>query len=203
MRPGEALGLWWEDLTFAEREIRVARSLVENGKVDTPKSGHGRTVDMSKELARVLVRLQIERKAETLRRGWRAVPPRVFCNTEGGPLNRIVVERAFKRVLKAAGLPLHFTPHCLRHTYASLLLQMGVRPVYVQRQLGHSSIKPTVDTYGRWLPMGDQSAVDRLDEASGSKVVANAGVNSQRPTQPLDSVSPDGEREPRVSIIGH
>ena len=68
---------------------------------------------------------------------------------------------------------MHFTPHCLHHTYASLMLQAGESPVYVQRQLGHASIKLTVDTYGRWLPMGNKVAVDRLDDAGvGSKAVA-------------------------------
>ncbi len=62
--------------------------------------------------------------------------------------------------------------NCL--AFASLLLQQGESPVYVQRQLGHASIKLTVDTYGRWLAMGNKAAVDRLDGASGSKVVANA-----------------------------
>jgi integrase len=61
-------------------------------------------------------------------------------------------------VLKAAELPPHFTPHCLRHTFASLLLSDGVSPAYVQRILGHSSIKPTVDLYGRWLPMANREA---------------------------------------------
>jgi integrase len=55
---------------------------------------------------------------------------------------------------KRAKLPPHFTPHSLRHTFASLLLQQGESPVYVQRQLGHASIKLTVDTDGKWLPMG-------------------------------------------------
>jgi len=124
---------------------------------------------MSQALAKVLLRLQVERKAETLRRGWREAPPWVFCNTEGDPLNQLVVQRTFKRVLKAAKLPLHLTPHSLRHTYASILLQMSVNPVYVQRQLGHSSIKLTVDTYGKWLPVGDKGLVDLLDGASDSK----------------------------------
>lgn len=140
--------------------------------MDTPKSGYGRTVDMSQRLARVLLRLQVDRKAETLRRGWREMPVWVFCGKDGGPLARRGIEKGLKRVLKAAGLPLHFTPHCLRHTYASLLLQMEVSPVYVQRQLGHSSIKLTVDTYGRWLPVWGKGSVDRLDERSGSKMVA-------------------------------
>jgi len=75
-------------------------------------------------------------------------------------------------VLKRANLPLHFTPHCLRHTYASLMLQQGESIVYVQKQLGHASIQITVDTYGKWLPMGNKAAVDRLDTLQRSRVVA-------------------------------
>ena len=100
------------------------------------------------------------------------MPPWVFCSETGTPLNKSNVRRAFNRLLKRADLPAHFSPHCLRHTFASLLLQQGESPVYVQRQLGHASIKLTVDTYGNWLPMGNKAAVDRLDEGNGSKVVA-------------------------------
>jgi integrase len=85
----------------------------------------------------------------------------------------------FVRLLKRAELPPHFSPHCLRHTFATLLLQQGESPVYVQRQLGHASIKLTVDTYGKWLPMGNKAAVDRLDDApagaSGSKADPGGG----------------------------
>jgi len=176
LRLGEALALQWEDLHFRAREIRVARG-ISRGRLDTPKSRHGRTVDMSQQLTRALLRLQIERKTETLRRGWPALPPWVFCSKRGTPLDTTNADKAFKRVLKDAELPRHFTPHCLRHTFASLLLQQGESPAYVQRQLGHASIQLTVDTYGRWLPMGNKAAVDRLDDASpgasGSKVVAN------------------------------
>ncbi len=172
LRMGEALALEWTDLNFTEREIRVARALGAGGRIETPKSGRGRTVDMSQELAKALGRLQLERKRETLRRGWPAMPPRLFCGPTGRALSQQQVNQAFKRALKAANLPLHFTPHGLRHTFASLLLQQGESPVYVQRQLGHASITLTVDTYGRWLPMGNKAAVDRLDGASGSKMVA-------------------------------
>ena len=96
-----------------------------------------------------------------------------------------VVQRAFKRTVKKAQLPPHFTPHCLRHTYASLLLQLGESAVYVQRQvqrqLGHASIKMTVDTYGKWLPMGNRAAVDRLDDPRGSKMVATPGISEENP----------------------
>ena len=102
----------------------------------------------------------------------------MFPSAAGTPLDHANVEKAFKRVLKAAELPLHYTPHGLRHSFASLLLQQGVSPAYVHRQLGHASIQLTVDTYGRWLPMGNKAAVDALDSPSGSKVVANASQAS-------------------------
>src|SRR5207237_2372182 len=73
---------------------------------------------------------------------------------------------------EVAQLSMHFSPHCLRHTFASLLLQQGESPAYVQQQLGHASIQLTVDTYGKWLPLGNKAAVNQVDEESGSKVVA-------------------------------
>jgi hypothetical protein len=57
-----------------------------------------------------------------------------------------------------------------------------VSPAYVQRMLGHSSIKLTVDLYGRWLPMANEAAVDRLNDPTPSEVVADAVANSPEPT---------------------
>ena len=87
---------------------------------------------MSRQLEAVLRHLQTDRKAETLSRGWREMPLWVFCTTRGTMLNKGNVRRVFVRVLKRAELPLHFLPHCLRPTFASLLLQQGESPVYVQ-----------------------------------------------------------------------
>src|SRR5882724_3406952 len=57
--------------------------------------------------------------------------------------------------LEGSRATLHFSPHRLRHTFASLLPQQGESPAYVQRQLGHASIQLTVDTYGG-APYGQQ-----------------------------------------------
>jgi len=177
MRLGEGLALQWDDVNFAEREIRVARTL-SGGRIEKPKSGHGRTVDMSEQLARILFRLQVQRKTETLKRGWSRIPEWVFCTEAGTLPDESRVRKVMRKTLKAARLPLHFSPHCLRHTCASLLLQQGESPAYVQRQLGHASIQLTVDTYGKWLPMGNKAAVNRLDDESGSKVVAKTATGT-------------------------
>jgi integrase len=175
IRLGEALALQWEDLDGFAREIRVTRSL-SRGLVGTPKAGHGRTVDLSQVLAETLGQLEQSRTREAWLLGWQTLPPWVFCTRAGTPMDESKVRRAMRHVLQHATLPLHFSPHCLRHTYASLMLQQGESLTYVQRQLGHASINLTADTYGKWLPLGNKAAVDRLDApvspASGSKVVA-------------------------------
>jgi integrase len=62
------------------------------------------------------------RKEENLKSGWTELPPWLFVTKEGMSVDSANVRRAMLRVLKAAKLPLHFMPHCLRHTYASILL---------------------------------------------------------------------------------
>jgi integrase len=178
LRVGEAFALQWTDINFEDREIRVERGF-SGGRIERPKAGHGRSVDMSQQLSRALQRLHIERATEKLRRGWPEMPPWVFCNEAGKPLDPSRVRKVFSRVLKAAKLPLHFHPHCLRHTFASLLLQQRESPAYVQRQLGHASIKLTVDTYGKWLPLGNKEAVDRLDSGPGTKPPGSKMVAAQ------------------------
>ncbi len=125
MRVGEALALQWDDVNFRDHDIRVARA-VSGTRIETPRSGHGRTVDMSDQLAKTLLRLQVERKTEILRAGLSAVPADwVFCTETGTRLDTSRIRKVMRRVLKVAGLPTHFSPHCLRHTFASILLQQG------------------------------------------------------------------------------
>ena len=64
-------------------------------------------------------------------------------------------------------------PHILRHTYASLLIQAGESLAYIRDQLGHHSIKVTVDIYGHLAPQGNKAAVDRLDDSENPQPICN------------------------------
>jgi integrase len=146
-----------------------ARAFSEDGTLDTPKSGHARTVDTSKALWEALETHERIRLEEKLKYSWLQLPEWLFVTKTGTPLDPANVRRAMLRVLKAAKLPEHFTPHCLRHTYASILLADGVSPVYVQEQLGHATIELTVSTYGRWLKKLAPGALDRMDYSDEGK----------------------------------
>jgi integrase len=193
LRIGEALGLKWSDCDLQAREIHVRRTLeaIRRGtspaeRLGAPKSGKARTVDVSHELADELRRLELAQKSDALRLGAGRLSPWVFSTGEGTPLDESRVRKAFKRLLKLASLPRTLSPHSLRHTYAILMIQAGAPLTYVRDQLGHSSIKVTVDIYGRWLPRGDKTWVDRLDQSSESQrflaVGEERGGGGQDPT---------------------
>ena len=104
-----------------------------------------------------------ERKKETLRKGWGEVPPWVFHSKEGTVLYPSNIRtHLWTKLLQKAELR-HIRLHDLRHTYANLLIQHGESLANVKEQMGHHSIKITVDTYGHLMPGGNKAAVDRLD----------------------------------------
>jgi len=162
MRIGEAVALQWADVDFSGRFAEVKRNLVD-GKLTTPKSGKMRRVDVSAQLTETLRTLLVERKKETLRRGWGEMPAWVFINDSGNPVDPDNFRRrVWPKVLAKAELR-QIRIHDLRHTYASLLIQQGESLTYVKEQMGHHSIRVTVDTYGHLVPGGNKAAVDRLD----------------------------------------
>ena len=78
--------------------------------------------------------------------------------------------------LKELGSSIRF--HDLRHTYASIQIDLGANIKYVQNQMRHSTIKLTLDTYGHLMKDVKQEAANRLGEAifsqDGSKMVAES-----------------------------
>jgi len=166
VRIGECLGLQWDDLTLDPkgREIHVQRSIDnKTGEIGTPKNGTARHVDLSLELLDTLKKHKVGVTEQTLREGWGQMPEWVFPTVKKGPIQYLSVWKAFKKVLKAAKLPDHFALHSLRHTFATLHLELDQgRLLYVSRQLGHSSISITADVYAKWLKPTDKAAADSL-----------------------------------------
>jgi site-specific recombinase XerD len=71
-------------------------------------------------------------------------PRWLFPNHYGdAPLNNRVLSRTFATAAAAAGLPRVVTPHCLRHSYATRLIENSVDTRIVQILLGHASIATT------------------------------------------------------------
>ena len=68
---------------------------------------------------------------------------RIFLNARGGPLTRMGVWKILRQHVEAAGITKHVSPHTLRHSFATHLLEGGADLMAVQEMLGHASISTT------------------------------------------------------------
>ena len=67
----------------------------------------------------------------------------LFIGKRGGPLSATVAQRQLQRLRLSMGLPETATPHALRHSFATHLLQEGADLRSIQELLGHSSLSTT------------------------------------------------------------
>ena len=75
--------------------------------------------------------------------GARAARSPVFLNKNGGPISVRSIERTMKKYVLFCGLNPELTPHSLRHSFATHLLDAGADLRSVQELLGHASLSTT------------------------------------------------------------
>jgi integrase len=165
LRIGELFALKWEDIDFVSREIHIERTRDDHNRITKPKRNKTRVVDMSRDLCEVLKQYKHNLKEKTLRNGWSEFPEWFYTN-DNGQMTSIMWWRnkRFAPMLEKAEVK-KVRPHDIRHTYASLLLMAGQNVLYVQKQLGHSDPRMTLEVYSHWLPeeKNDVKGVDVLD----------------------------------------
>lgn len=73
------------------------------------------------------------------------------------------LDKDIKKYAEMAGLP-PIRVHDLRHSHASLLIEMGFSPLEIANRLGHESVKTTLDTYSHLYPDKDLQLANRLNQ---------------------------------------
>jgi integrase len=153
LRLGETLAMRLRHLDLKKMTYHVSESFKQH-RFGLPKGGKKRFVDIPDFLVEELGRYIVYLKKESLQRGQGGDVDLLFPDPkECGycPYSQRKVQGIVKRICNGAKLRMR-NPHDLRHTYASILLMANRSPAYVMEQLGHSSIKITVDIYGHWIP---------------------------------------------------
>jgi integrase/recombinase XerD len=128
-RISEAVGLDVDDLL--DRDAVVLRG----------KGGKERVVPVG-SYARKAVDDYLVRARPALAAGGRGTP-RLFLNARGGTLSRQSAWTILRVAAERAGLATEISPHTLRHSYATHLLDGGADVRVVQELLGHASVSTT------------------------------------------------------------
>jgi integrase/recombinase XerC len=166
LRVSELAALRLDDVDRTERLVRVVG-----------KGGKPRVVPFGAEAAAALEAYLAERGP---------APGPLFRNPRGGPLSARTVRERVRRRARAAGLARRVTPHTLRHTFATHLLDAGADLRLIQDLLGHRRLATTqrythvaadrlMKVYDAAHPRARASGAPRREEHAG-----RAGASQQR-----------------------
>jgi integrase/recombinase XerD len=128
-RVSEAVGLRTGEI---EPSLRVLRL--------TGKGSKTRIVPLGERARRAL---EAWMSGGRTRRPGAARTPQVFLTKSGRPMTRLDAWRAVKAAAARAGLPTDISPHTLRHSFATHMVEGGADLRSVQEMLGHASIRTT------------------------------------------------------------
>ncbi len=129
LRVSELSGLRTRDLDLEERLVRVLG-----------KGSKERLVPLGADAAHALRRYLRELRPRLERGGSGG---RVFLTRSGRPLSRMGVWKILRQYVERAGIARRVTPHTLRHSFATHLLEGGADLASVQEMLGHADIATT------------------------------------------------------------
>ena len=179
LRRGELLGLRWKDIDVGASVLHVRQTLVRVKNHAAPDHEHKttlifqdpktaysrRTVPIPAECLAALKRHKARQAEEKLMLGQAYVDHGlVFCRPAGTPLDPREFTTHFHTLLRQAGVP-PIRLHDARHTFATLMLELGESPKTVQTMLGHSSVAITLDIYSHVSLELEKRAASRLNAA--------------------------------------
>ncbi|GBD21845.1 Tyrosine recombinase XerC [bacterium HR28] len=173
LRVSEACNLRWSDVDLAAAALFVRRSKSAAGR---------RRIALDPATIQVLAAQQAEqaRRRQLLGPAWQEHDA-VFDRGDGTPLAVRTVQAVMQTLVARAGLT--GTPHTLRHTHATLLLERGVPVHLVQQRLGHSTSRITLDAYAHALPPAERLLVTELatlaEHEVGDHLVTIRALNAE------------------------
>lgn len=146
MRTSELIALRWSDVDFHNKTVRAHRARVRLRDKGT-KTSTIRDIELS---SRAIDAFKRQKEFTFMR------DAEVFIHPHTGePIIDDRPPRLFwESALKACGLR-HRAAYQTRHTCISLWLMAGANPMWVARQVGHSSPQMTFNRYARWIARAD------------------------------------------------
>lgn len=182
LRRSEVLGLRWQDINFEEGMLYIRQAVIDyRGKViirPTKTESGARTVPVPSFVLDLLKEHRQAQEEAARILGWDEVPELVFTSSKGTPINPRNYNRAFTEICKKAGLE-GVSPHVLRHTFATRLLEAGVNPRIAQELLGHAQASTTMNIYSHVLPGLKRQVIQQVEEIAAKSLPKRCQTNEK------------------------
>ena len=153
MRLGELLALNPKDVDLKKRTISITKSYQRLGKKDVitpPKTPKSKRVITIPEFLAADIKDYMDSLYDLQE------DDRLF------PITKYYLEHEMQRGIKESGVK-RIRVHDLRHSHASMLIELGFSPLEIANRLGHEKVETTLNTYSHLYPNKQTKLAERLD----------------------------------------
>ncbi|OPJ61508.1 site-specific integrase [Clostridium oryzae] len=154
MRSGELLALTWRDVNLDSKTININKSYTRlNGQdiINSPKTPKSkRKISISDALCEDIKSYRDKLYDYKL-------SDRIFAFT------KFFLKHEMVRVCKKSGVK-EIRIHDLRHSHASLLIELGFTPLLISERLGHEKVETTLNTYSHLYPNKGDIVANKLND---------------------------------------
>lgn len=153
MRMGELLALNPKDIDLEKRTISITKSYQRLGKKDVitpPKTPKSKRVITIPEFLAADIKDYMDSLYDLQEND------RLF------PITKYYLEHEMQRGIKESGVK-RIRVHDLRHSHASMLIELGFSPLEIANRLGHEKVETTLNTYAHLYPNMQTKLAERLD----------------------------------------
>ena len=153
MRLGELLTLNPKDVDLEKRTIAITKSYQRLGKKDVitpPKTSKSKRVITIPEFLAADIKDYMDSLYDLQE------DDRLF------PITKYYLEHEMQRGIKESGVK-RIRVHDLRHSHASMLIELGFSPLEIANRLGHEKVETTLNTYAHLYPNKQTKLAERLD----------------------------------------
>lgn len=175
LRISECIALTKQDIDFKKQKMTINKQFYRY-RVTPTKNYETRVLDIPDVLLKLLKELCLQTDTD------------LVFNSPLIPGKHISVnnmrERHFTDIITAVEEELDvdlsgITPHCLRHTHATYLLQNGIPVIAVSKRLGHRDCKTTLNIYNHCMPNDNEKVLNLLNNLSTGTKTGTKKTKSQ------------------------
>lgn len=158
VRTGELQALTWHDIDWVNQSVIVNKSMYYKNKDDweitEPKTSNSiRLLYLDDDTMQIL-------------KDWKSVQEQIgdigfIFSVNNLPVIKSTLKRVISRHSQLAGVK-EIRVHDLRHSDASLMLELGMNALEIQQRLGHADIKTTLGTYSHLRPTAMKDVAKRM-----------------------------------------